>query len=154
MTRPALGAHTTGLCDGVSLAFESVRETDMFESTGVGPTVPPSDVTPLRGIVTGIDLRSLPRGTAVVVDTRNARYRFVMLDGNGRNALIEGGPYFPQQAIAQVEGSALGGSVLKVGWIGLGFSVELSFGGKRIITSRVRSISVPKPGRDEHSPRS
>jgi hypothetical protein len=94
--------------------------------------------------VTGIDLRSLPAGTAVVVDTRHSRYRFVMLDESGRNALVEGGPYFPRPTTARVEGSTLGGSLLKIGWIGLGLLVELSFGGKRIITSRVRSISMPR----------
>jgi len=103
--------------------------------------------------ITGIDLRSLPAGTAVVVDTRHSRYRFVMLDGNGLNALVDGGHYFPQETIARVEGSTLGGSLLKIGWIGLGLFVELSFGGKRIITSRVRSISVPKGNHDEHGSR-
>ena len=103
--------------------------------------------------ITGIDLRSLPAGTAVVVDTRHSRYRFVMLDGSTLNALVEGGQYFPQETIARVEGSTLGGSPLKVGWIGLGLFVELSFGGKRIITSRVRSISVPKGNHGEHSSR-
>jgi hypothetical protein len=107
-----------------------------------------------RDRVTGIDLRSLPPGTAVVVDTRNSRYRFVTLDGSGGNALVEGGPYFPQETIARVEGSTLGGSLLKVGWIRLGLFLELSCGGKRIITSRVRSISVPNGSHDEHSSRS
>ena len=103
--------------------------------------------------VTGIDLRSLPAGTAVVVDTRHSRYRFVMLDESGRNALVEGGPYFPRPTTARVEGSTLGGSLLKIGWIGLGWFVELSCGGTRIITSQVRSISVPKGSHDEHSSR-
>ncbi len=103
--------------------------------------------------IPGIDLRSLPAGTAVVVDTRHSRYRFVMLDGSALNALVEGGQYFPQETIARVEGSTLGGSLLKVGWIGLGLFVELSFGGKRIITSRVRSISVPKGNHGERSSR-
>jgi len=100
--------------------------------------------------ITGIDLRSLPAGTAVVVNTRHSRYRFVMLDGSTLHALVEGGQYFPQETIARVEGSTFGGSLLKVGWLGLGLYVELSFGGKRIITSRVRSISVPKGNHDEH----
>jgi hypothetical protein len=39
-------------------------------------------------------------------------------------------------------------------WIGLGLFVELSFGGKRVITSRVRSISCRGESRDEHSLRS
>ena len=101
--------------------------------------------------VTGIDLRSLPAGTAVVVDTRHSRYRFVMLDESGRNALVEGGAYFPRATAARVEGSTLGGSLLKVGWIGLGLFVELSCGGTRLITSRVRSISMPRGSHDEDS---
>jgi hypothetical protein len=103
--------------------------------------------------VRGVDLRSLPAGTVVVVDTRHSRYRFVMLDESGRNALVEGGPYFPEETTARVEGSTLGGSLLKVGWIGLGWFVELSCRGRRIITSQVRSISVPKGSHDEQSSR-
>lgn len=103
--------------------------------------------------VTGVDLRSLPAGTAVIVDTRHSRYRFVMLDESGRNAWVKGGPYFPEETTARVEGSTLGGSLLKIGWIGLGWFVELSCGGKRIITSQVRSISVPRGSHDEQSSR-
>ena len=106
-----------------------------------------------RDRVRGIDLRSLSAGTAVVVDTRHSRYRVVMLDGSGWNALVQGGPYFPQQTTARVEGSTLGGSLLKSGWIGVGWFMELSCGGERIITSQVRSISVPKGRHDEHSSR-
>jgi hypothetical protein len=141
---------------GVSFAFQLPLETDMFNSSDepgaasdalahgdyAEPTFPPPDVTLGGGIVTDVDLRSLPAGTEVVVDTCRSRYRFVMLDGSGRNAQVEGGPYFPQEVTARVEGSTLGRSLLKLGWIGLGWCVELSFGGKRIITSRVRSISI------------
>ena len=103
-----------------------------------------ADVARQRDRVRGMDLCSFPAGTVVVVDTRHSRYRFVMLDDGGRNALVEGGPYFPEETTAQVEGSTLGGSLLKIGWIGLGWSVELSLGGRRIITSQVCAISVPK----------
>ena|SRR3989442_9597248 len=116
---------------------------------GPGPASQRANSAPQSDSVKGIDLRSLPEGTAVVVDTRHSRYRLVTLDGNGGNALVEGGSYFPQETTARVEGSTLGGSLLKVGWIGLGLFLELSFGGKRIITSRVRAISVPKGSHDE-----
>jgi hypothetical protein len=122
----------------------------MPDDDDAGLTVPPSGVTRRGGIVTGVDLLSLPAGTEVVVNTCQSRYRFVMLDGNGRNALVEGGPYFPQATTARVEGSTLGGSLLKIGWIDLGWFVELSCGGKRIITSQVRSISVPNGSHDQH----
>jgi len=92
--------------------------------------------------VTGIDLRSLPPGTELVVDTRNSRYRLVMLDGPDSNALVRGGRYFRQETEARINGSTNGGSPLKRGWIGLGLFVEISAGGKRIVTSPVRSIKV------------
>ena len=125
--------------DGLGAASDALPYSDH-----AGPTTPPPDLTLGSGIVTGVDVRSLPAGTEVVVNTCRSRYRFVMLDGNGPIALVQGGPYFPEETTARVEGSTLGGSLLRVGWIGLGLFVELSFGGKRIITSRVRSISVPK----------
>jgi hypothetical protein len=78
----------------------------------------------------------------VVVDTRNSRYRLVMLDGSVGDALVEGGRYFPQETTARIEGSTLGGSLLKIGWIGLGLFLVLSIDGKRIVTSRVRSITI------------
>jgi hypothetical protein len=77
----------------------------------------------------------------MVVGTRNSRHRFVMLDAGGRNALVQG-PYFPQETTVRIEGSALGGSLLRIGWIGLDLSLELSCGGNRVVTSRVRSIGV------------
>jgi hypothetical protein len=93
-------------------------------------------------------VRSLPAGSEVVVGTCNSRYRFVMLDAGGRNALVEG-PYFPQETTVRIEGSTLGGSLLRIGWIGLDLSLELSCGGKRVVTSRVRSIGVVEVTHDE-----
>ena len=52
--------------------------------------------------VTGIDLRSLPPGTELVVDTRNSRYRLVMFDGPDSNALVQGGRYFRQETEARI----------------------------------------------------
>lgn len=127
------------LCDEPGAANQAITYGD-----GPEPASHSEEFALQRDRISGIYLQALPTGTVVGVDTRNSRYRFVMLDGSGRNVLVEGGPYFPQQTAAHLEGSTLGGSGLKVGWIGLGWFVELSFGGKRIITSRVRSISMPE----------
>lgn len=89
----------------------------------------------------GVDLRSLPPGTELVVDTRNSRYRLVMLE-DGPNVLVQGGPYFGQETVARVEGSIVRGSLLKIGWIGLGLCLEMSARGQRIVTSCVRSIRI------------
>ena len=95
-----------------------------------------------RGRLTGVDIRLLPAGTEVIVDTRNSRYRLVMVDGVVRDALVEGGRHFAQQTTARIEGSSLSGSLLKIGWIGLGLRLELSHGYRRIVTSTVRTITV------------
>ncbi len=105
-------------------------------------SAPQFAVAPQNGTIEGIDLRSLPPGTNVVVNTRNSRYRFVMLDGSGWNALVQGGRRFPQETTACFEGSTLDGSALKIGWIGVGEFLRISASGKRILTSRVSSIRV------------
>jgi hypothetical protein len=93
-------------------------------------------------IVNGIDVRKLPAETEVSVDTSNSHYRFVMLDDGGVRALVRGGRYFEDEAEARIEGSSLGGTLLRRGWIGLGLSMELSVAGKRLDTSRVQAITI------------
>jgi hypothetical protein len=92
--------------------------------------------------VTAIDVRTLAAGTQVAMDTANSHYRFVILDEGGRRALVHGGRYFDGEAEARIEGSALGGTLLWVGWIGEGLCLELAVQGKRVSTSPVRSIAI------------
>ena len=89
-----------------------------------------------------VDLRALPAGTRVVVETRNSRYSLVMKDAGGCHAIAMGGRYCPKETDVEIHGSTLGGSLISFGWIGLGWLIELSVHGKRILTSRVRSIRV------------
>jgi len=98
-----------------------------------------------RGLVPGVDVRRLPEGTVLVVETHNSRYRIVMT-GRGSHATIQGGPYFQEETDVRIEGSALAGSLLKVGWIAVGLFMEVTSDDKRVVTSRVRSIVVePAP---------
>ena len=111
-----------------------------------GESVSPISHVSSSGMVTGVDIRSLPPGNEVVVETNNSRYHIVMLKRNGSNARIRGGPYFREETEVRIEGSALTGSLLKSGWIGIGLFMEIAAGGRRIVTSRVRSIVVePDP---------
>jgi hypothetical protein len=91
--------------------------------------------------LTAVDLRSLRSGTELVVETVNTRYRVVMLD-DGRQALVQGGRYFPQETTAGMLGCTFGGSLLQLGWIVEGLCMALSVCGKRIVTSPVRTISI------------
>src|SRR5215218_3553262 len=66
----------------------------------------------------GVDFRKLPAGTKVLVDTSNSRYRFVKLEGHASRALAQGGRCADRSAAVRIEGSTMGGSVLRIGWIG------------------------------------
>jgi hypothetical protein len=110
--------------------------------------------SPSAAGIPGVDLRSLPNGTEVVLNTRNSRYRLVMLEGDGCKALVQGGRYFGRETEVDVHGSALAGCPVDLGWVGLGLSIELSLRGKRILTSPVRSIDVePHSALIERDPR-
>jgi hypothetical protein len=86
----------------------------------------------------GVDLRTLPPMTTVLVTTRNSLYRIVT--SSGTEVVVQGGAYFPEPKTAHVEGASVGGSCLKVGWIGVGLVMEIRDAGRRIVTSPVRAI--------------
>ena len=88
----------------------------------------------------GIAIDSLHPGTALVVETLNTTYRFVILAG-GRRVLVVGGAIFPEPTVVRFEGATAGGSGVKMGWILVGCQIEMRFGSIRIRTSRVRSLS-------------
>jgi hypothetical protein len=90
----------------------------------------------------GVSLAALEPLTALTVHTCNSRYRILV--SQGREILIQGGAFFPEPTAATLEGATLGSSLLKLGWIGIGFRMEIHADGRRIVTSAVRSI-----GRDE-----
>lgn len=106
------------------------------------PRADSADSLAPHGEVADIDLHLLRPGTELRVDTRNSQYRILMLDGNDCHALVRGGRYFAQETEARIDGSAIVGNIIKLGWICLGQCMELSVHGKRLITSRVRSINV------------
>src|SRR5688572_20102389 len=112
-------------CDEPGVAREV-----MTYSAAPEPTSQLRGFVPQRGKLTGIDVSTLRQGTQVVVDTQNSCYRLVMRDGCVGDALVEGGGHFPRETTARIEGSTLEGSLLKIGWIGVGLFLELSFGDK------------------------
>lgn len=94
-----------------------------------------------RRVVSRVDVRRLPATTLLVVETGNSRYRIAMA-GAGSQATIQGGPYFQEEADVSIKGARFAGSVLKMGWIAVGLSMELTSEGRLIVTSRVRGILV------------
>jgi hypothetical protein len=90
----------------------------------------------------GIDVRSLENGTTLLVHTRNTHYRVVVLNAARLLVLVKGGEIFRDETEARLNGATCGGSALKAGWIGEGFRIDLSAGGRRVITSPVRSLTI------------
>ena len=88
----------------------------------------------------GVHLRDLPSCTTLLVWTTNSVYRVVVTDWP--EVSIQGGAFFPDPTSAYLDGASIGGSSLRVGWIGVGFLVEIRSGGQRIITSPVRAITT------------
>jgi len=94
----------------------------------------------------GVNLHDLDPLTTLVVHTCNSLYRIIV---SRRTAiLVQGGQFFPDVTEGQLHGSSVGGSLLKVAWIGVGLRMEICARGQRIVTSPVRAITR------EHTPSS
>jgi hypothetical protein len=103
-----------------------------------------ADVSDVRGV----NLSDLEPLTVLRVRTRNSLYRIVVSDAS--KVLVQGGDFFPDSTAGHLSGSGFGGSLLKVGWIGVGLRMEFLSGDRRIVTSRVSEIAyerVPFPSR-------
>jgi hypothetical protein len=87
----------------------------------------------------GVALRDLTPLTSLIVHTRNSRYHIVVSQGD--EILVQGGSFFPDPTPARLDGSSLGQSLLKLGWIGVGLRMEIRAGAQRIVTTTVRSIA-------------
>lgn len=92
------------------------------------------------GCSTGVAISTLAAGTRLLVRTRRSDYRVVVLDGPRHRVLVQGGRLLPEAVEAVLQGSSLGGSFVKTGWIGVGLRLELILDRRRIVTSSVKSI--------------
>src|SRR5262245_3014987 len=88
----------------------------------------------------GVNIRALEPLTSLLVRTKNSTYHINVQSGTA--AIVQGGPFFPTPTSAVVSGATMGGSLIKLGWVGVGFCLELIADGQRIVTTRVRTIGV------------
>lgn len=88
----------------------------------------------------GVYLHHLLPFTTLLVQTTNSLYRVVTT--LGPEVYVQGGTFFPDPVLAYLDGASVGGSCLRVGWIGVGFFIEIRSGGRCIITSPVRAITT------------
>ncbi len=90
----------------------------------------------------GLQTDCLPERGFVTVETENSRYELTILCGRTGDVLVRGGQFFPEETPARLAGSSLGGSLLRLRAIHIGFRMELYAHERSIITSRVRSIGL------------
>jgi hypothetical protein len=95
----------------------------------------------------GVHLAELAPLDQLWVCTRNSTYDITILAPQDARVLVQGGAFFPLPSEAHVSGSTLGGSLLKLQWIGCGFSLEILHDNCRIVTTRVQSIAIDRHGR-------
>jgi len=92
----------------------------------------------------GVDLHDVEPLTTLIVRTCNSRYRLIVT--RGTSVVVQGGHFFPDAVAGRIDGSGFGGSLLKVGWIGIGLRMEIFARDQRIVTSPVRDISIERQG--------
>ena len=91
----------------------------------------------------GVQIESVEDRSRIRVRTQNSVYEITVLDVWSRKILIRGGQYFPEDTPVYLAGSTLGGSLLKVGGIFVGFCLEATDDeGRRVVTSPVQSVHV------------
>jgi len=90
----------------------------------------------------GIHLRDVEPLTTIIVRTHNSCYRILI--AHDTTATVRGGAFFPEPTPARIDGSSLGGTLLKVGWIGIGLRMEIFTDGRRITTSPVRDVTLER----------
>jgi len=90
----------------------------------------------------GVQLETMPDMERLTIQTENSTYEVTVISGRAGDILIRGGRFFPEFTEARLAGSSLGGSFLKLRGIYVGFSLEIHFDKRLIVTSRVRKISV------------
>jgi hypothetical protein len=91
----------------------------------------------------GVNVLDLEPLTELRVETTNSLYRIVV---SQRTAVfVQGGRFFPETSPADLAGATFGGSLLKIGWIGIGMRMEICGDDGPIVTSPVRRITVERP---------
>jgi len=89
---------------------------------------------PLPFVEEGVYLDDLPDGVVLEVETSGHRYTIV--NRTHGEALISGHPrYCPQPTAVIIGGSALGGCLVKAGFIGLGMRLTFQLPTHRTITT-------------------
>ena len=92
----------------------------------------------------GIQIPELEPLDTLTVETSNHTYELTVINPRTAEVLVRGGKLFPERRMAWVSGASLGGSILKLHGIYVGFALELLADGQRITTTPVRKVDLVK----------
>lgn len=95
-----------------------------------------------HGWFTGLQTGRLPEYASFIVETENSRYELTVLCARTGDVLVRGGRLFTEETAARLTGSSIGGRLLEVRGVYIGFRMQLHTREHAVITSRVRSIRV------------
>ncbi len=93
----------------------------------------------------GVDTRSLRPGDLLSIHTLNSIYKLRLDEpARGKGFAVGDGQFINEESRASLIGATLTGrgSMVKIGWILLGFKVVLSIPGGELMTSRVQGIEI------------
>jgi hypothetical protein len=90
----------------------------------------------------GIHVGNVSPLERIIVRTANSLYEIIVLSPSTGDILVCGGAFFPVFVPAQLSGSSLGGSFLKLRSVHVGFRLEFSTDRGFILTSPVRSAAI------------
>src|SRR4030095_12849217 len=111
----------------------------MDESTSISRTATLAGFTAAVATTHGVHLRDLAPLTTLHAHTPDWLCRISVAAGDA--VRVEGGEFFPSLTPAHFSGASVGGSFLKVGWIGIGLRMGNLVEGRCIRTSPVRDLS-------------
>ena len=97
----------------------------------------------------GIQIDSMEDMQRVAVQTVHNLYEIVIISGHEGDVLVRGGKFFPELTPANLAGATMGGSFCKMRGIYVGFRMEFTANGKRVVTSPVETIAVLAPEGDK-----
>jgi hypothetical protein len=97
----------------------------------------------------GIQIESMEDMQRVAVQTVHNLYEIVIISGHEGDVLVRGGKFFPDLTPANLAGATMGGSFCKMRGIYVGFRMEFTANGKRVVTSPVETIAVLAPEDDK-----
>jgi hypothetical protein len=88
----------------------------------------------------GLSINALAPIDRLRIRTRNSWYDIMVVGPAESSIVIQGGAFFPDPCRARLAGASLGGSMLRLAWVGVGLCLEICHQGRRIVTTPVREI--------------